>query len=364
MKYLLLLFPTLCLARIPVDFFGTAGCDTCQRLKTTLIPEILETYGPDIAWTDHDITVENSLLLLLAYRTQFHGHANEPVSIVIDRATLLQGEAPIRAHLSEEIDTALQRRLENPAYQPPPPPETTLQHAHTLRQTFTWSAVILGGLLDGINPCALTTLIFFLSLLTLTRTPTRTRLHFTLGFILATFLLYTLLGFGLIRLLTHIPLFQQFRTLFIYLIALLLLLAALTTLLTLNRKAPLLALPDTFRQRIRRTLTSGLRAPAALLSGLTSGLLVTLLESVCTGQGYIPVLTLILRHAPTNAHIWAMLLLYNLLFILPLILVAILCHFGLKAIDLAAFSRRHLRLLKILTALFFILLATLLFLIG
>lgn len=356
---------------IPIDFFGTEGCETCQRLKSSFLPEILENYAPDISWKEHDTQNKDAILLLLAYRAQHASTANESVAIVVDRQELLEGETKIRSRLTTALDEALQRREIRSDYTPPPPPETDINEAWSAQEKFTWGTVIAGGLIDGINPCALTTLVFFLTLLSLSRVTTLTRIFFCIGFILTSFIIYTLLGFGFIRLLSAFPFFQTLRHWLLLFLVILLVIAGTLSLIDAWRmnpdrgspsKTPFLGLPERFRLRIQNHLKSGINSPSSFLGGCVAGAAVTLLESVCTGQSYIPVLTLILKHAPNQLRIWGMLLLYNALFILPLIIAAFLCHYGLKAVDIASFNRRHIRITKFITGCFFILLAFLLIL--
>jgi len=50
-----------------------------------------------------------------------------------------------------------------------------------------------------------------------------------------------------------------------------------------------------------------------ILGGRVTGAGVTMLESVCTGRSYIPVLMYLLKRNPTDVSSWTMLITYNLL---------------------------------------------------
>lgn len=97
-----------------------------------------------------------------------------------------------------------------------------------------------------------------------------------------------------------------------------------------------------------------------MLGGLFIGAAVTALESVCTGQVYVPTLVLILKNNDlAESRAWLYLLTYNLMFILPLILTFIAVYFGLRTDTLIKWGRKNVVLSKCLLASFFTLMALL-----
>ena len=86
------------------------------------------------------------------------------------------------------------------------------------------------------------------------------------------------------------------------------------------------------------------------------GILVTAIESVCTGQVYIPTLVLLTKEC--GAGVWLFyLLLYNLAFIIPLLIVFAIAWHGTKTLTFFNWSKRHLVYSKIALGLFFIFMA-------
>ena len=63
-------------------------------------------------------------------------------------------------------------------------------------------------------------------------------------------------------------------------------------------------------------------------TGLVCGVVVTLLDSLCTGQVYVPVLALLAGEAGWSLRAIVLLALYNLAFIAPLVAVFVLAAFG------------------------------------
>ena len=84
------------------------------------------------------------------------------------------------------------------------------------------------------------------------------------------------------------------------------------------------------------------------MAGATAGagVLVTLVEMVCTSEVYLPVLAL-LPTAGVRSRQMALLLAYNAGFVLPLAVVVGLAWRGVGSERLAAFARRHLGAVKL-----------------
>jgi hypothetical protein len=103
--------------------------------------------------------------------------------------------------------------------------------------------------------------------------------------------------------------------------------------------------------------------------GLLTGFVVTAIESVCTGQVYVPTLVLIIKNSPVAGeagtlsgltfHAWKWLLLYNAMFMVPLVMVFSLTYLGLRTDSLLKWSQNNLVTSKILLGCFFISMAVL-----
>ncbi len=86
---------------------------------------------------------------------------------------------------------------------------------------------------------------------------------------------------------------------------------------------------------------------------MTAGVIVSLLESACTGQVYFPVIAGLVRDSATRTRGVLVLLWYNFLFILPLLGVFGAAFFGVGSDRIAAFARRRFGLTKVLLAIVF-----------
>ena len=98
--------------------------------------------------------------------------------------------------------------------------------------------------------------------------------------------------------------------------------------------------------------------PAVVLAGFGCAFLVTLLDALCTGQVYVPVLALISRE-PEAWCSFALLALYNLAFVSPLVAVFVLASKTTDAYQMAKWSSRNVIPAKIALGLVFALLGVL-----
>lgn len=119
--------------------------------------------------------------------------------------------------------------------------------------------------------------------------------------------------------------------------------------------------------RIHRIMRTELMTGSLVFGGLLTGAAVTALESVCTGQVYVPTLVVVIKSSfdtlsggeESVSRAWSYLLLYNTMFILPLAVVFILTYFGLKTETLLNWSRKNVVISKTLLGCFFLAMAVL-----
>ena len=116
-----------------------------------------------------------------------------------------------------------------------------------------------------------------------------------------------------------------------------------------------LQLPQSLKERIRSTIREEARNAHSVVAAFVIGVIISLLEAVCTGQVYAPTLYYIYRTDTSKTGVLYYLTAYNLCFILPLVIIFIFAFYGLKSESLINFMRRHTTLVKFLTALLFLL---------
>jgi cytochrome c biogenesis protein CcdA len=201
----------------------------------------------------------------------------------------------------------------------------------------TLSAIITAAIIDSINPCAFAVLILLLIYLTSMGASKRT-LKIGLIYILTVFVVYFLSGLGLLRIIQSLqvtgPVFK--------IAALVSILAGLINVKDFfwYGKGITLAIPKSKIATIEKYI-----AQASVPAAIVLGILVSLFELPCTGGVYLAILSLIARNAVASAIPY--LLLYNLIFVLPLFIILFVVYFGFsaeKADKLRVEKRKWLRL--------------------
>lgn len=356
---------------VRLDLFFSPGCPECERVEREVLPDVEDRFGELCEIVRHDISRAENLPLLLAYQRRFGASGRVRVSVAVDREALVSGHRAMATGLCDRVDEALARRQE-PGREPPPhlaeaSPLEAREAALGAASSLTFWVVAAGGLADGFNPCAVSTLIFFLSLLAVSGAPRRARLLLGVSFVAASFLTYTAVGLGLLSLARAAPAFPAVRRAAEAALGLAMLpLAALSfrDAARFRRSGSpadvALKIPSGIKRAIHAFMDGRLRAGGPVAGGLAAGAGVTVLESVCTGQGYLPTLAYIVKSGAAPARVWALLITYNILFTLPLAAVFACFHRGARLQSLIGWSRRNLAAAKVLLGLFFAAMAILL----
>lgn len=227
-------------------------------------------------------------------------------------------------------------------------------------ESLSLGVVLLGGLIDGVNPCAFATLIFFLSYLQIARRSPRELLLTGGSFVLSVYLTYFAIGLAFHELIGQLQAWSSLKMVMDILFSLLALLAAVLSFRDawLARKGRLadmsLALPAFLKKRIRQTAREQSKSSRFIVAAFVAGIIISALELACTGQVYAPIIYQI-RQGSASAV--GMLALYNLAFILPLLFIFILAYRGMKAEALIRYQQKHAFLVKMLLGILFLCLA-------
>lgn len=235
-------------------------------------------------------------------------------------------------------------------------------------ESFKVMAVVSAGLIDGINPCAFATIVFFISYLTLVGRSRREILVVGVFFTIAVFLSYIAIGLGLFGGIRSLSVFPAIGAAFSYGIggfAIVLGVLSFVDYLKCRRgkaSGMILQLPSAAKKKIHSVIRERSRLRNYVIASLVIGFLVSLIELVCTGQIYLPTIMLVVSGGGFSTRALFLLILYNLAFVLPLAGIVILASSGLSAERLGGVMTRHLAAIKLLSAILFFALGTLIFL--
>jgi cytochrome c biogenesis protein CcdA/glutaredoxin len=231
-------------------------------------------------------------------------------------------------------------------------------------RSFGVLTVLGAGLVDGLNPCAFATIVFFVSYLAFVGRGRREVLAVGVAFALGVFLTYLGIGLGLLRFLASLPFLSAISRWVYGLTAVLCIFLAGGSLYDwwqARRGRPeemRLKLPLRLRKWINRVIREGAGLRAFVPVAFVTGMAISIIELACTGQVYLPTIIFVLGVPELKARATSYLVLYNLMFVLPLVVVFVLAYFGTTSEQLGQFISRQAATVKLLTAgLFFVLAA-------
>jgi cytochrome c biogenesis protein CcdA len=183
------------------------------------------------------------------------------------------------------------------------------------------------------------------------------------AFVLGVFLTYLGVGVGMSRLLATLPFLSQMSRWVYGLTAVLCLILAAGSLhdwWQARRGKPeemRLKLPARLRRWINRTIRRGAGMRAFVPVTFVTGVVISVIELACTGQVYLPTILFVLGMPEVQMQAGMYLVLYNLMFVLPLVVVFLLAYFGTSSQQLGLFIHRRAATIKLATAGLFVLLA-------
>ena len=228
-------------------------------------------------------------------------------------------------------------------------------------QSFGLAAVAVSGLIDGINPCAFASIIFFISYLTLINRKGREILWVGGIFTLSVFLTYFLIGTGALKMITSLSFLPLVRKIFVLVTAALALILGVVSLydyLQFKRKGTTkdakLQLPSFLKNMIHSAIRKNVRLSNYILMAAVTGFIVSLLELACTGQIYLPTIMFISTIPDLKVNALFYLLFYNLMFIVPLVLVFSFTYWGTTSVQWTTLTQKNFGKIKMaMTLLFF-----------
>ena len=348
-------------------FFEQPGCQKCsrQRREFTLLQKNL----PGLQISAYDVTTLEGQAMLSRARKALH--------IPLDDKNLApmvawgDGYVTGRLATADEIQAAVLNAPADAVFWLKPLSQDELQgeqdRMSAFLKTLTWGGIVLGGLLDGVNPCAFATSIFLISYLLYLKRRRRDIIVVGSCFCLGVFITYYLFGLALSSVLRQL---QNWRWLKIALyggigiVGLILCVLHLRDAIRYRRTGKASDMDmglskDTHRnihEKIRKftTYRTWLMGPAAVLLGG----MVSTMELACTGQVYFPMLAAMSAQGFNARFLW-MLTCYNLFFIVPLAVITVLAAYGVGAKALGDWAKNHVFSTKVIMAALFALLGAL-----
>lgn len=348
---------------VPVVYFYTEGCSECQAVEL-LLTQLESRYAIKVIARYEALDKDGARVrsaLDDAYGTPADQRGVAP-TIFVGRRVLLR-QAGIEANLEQIVktSTAADGQYLQDAY------AKALQSSggsqEELFRGFSILTVIGAGLLDGVNPCAFATLIFFISYLIMRSKKKRDILLVGVAFGAGVFLAYFLAGLGLYKYVAQAKWFFAIARWFYLAIGLFALVIAALSFRDAYRvrrgKLEDMSLQLSQRQKraihglIRKTANTGFLATTAFVVAFP----VSLFEFLCTGQTYLPTIVLIYSQSALRARATLLLVVYNLLFILPLLVITFVAWLGTTSDRMTGWLTKNAVVVKIATAVLFLAIA-------
>jgi len=232
--------------------------------------------------------------------------------------------------------------------------------------------LVLGaGLLDGFNPCAIAMLLLFVSLLGFSDNK-RILILVSITYIFALFVSYFLIGTFLLNFLIQFS--AQAHVINIIISWFVALLCSFLFFFNMydyfmtksqkygKVKNQLPKFVQRYNKKIIKAFTNVIndkenKKGLLAVLGLTFilGIALSVTELICTGQIYLGIIYGI--HYLDSVYAYIALFSYNLMFVLPLIIIAVVAIKGKGVMSTSNWIREHLHIIKLLSAIFFLIIA-------
>ncbi|MGE5197144.1 MAG: hypothetical protein ACM3IL_01400, partial [Deltaproteobacteria bacterium] len=171
--------------------FHSPQCHRCIETKNNIMPGIEKKFAGKILVEYLDIENVENYKLLLGLEKSLGMSISSALPVFYFEGSLLSGEGKIGDRLTLFISRSLKLKAKET--------HGALPSIDLIARfkSFEPIAVVSAGLLDGINPCAFTVIVFFISFLAFQGYRKRELIAIGLMFIAAVFLTYLLIGVGI-----------------------------------------------------------------------------------------------------------------------------------------------------------------------
>lgn len=344
-------------APIRIHFFSVDACISCLKAEK-YIDSLLDEFSNanmDVRLISYDVTNKKDETLLVKYNNYFNIEGDKfkliPAAFVGDKALI--GYDEIEQNLK---DTIMYYQKNSFKYK-----DIDIQDASSsIEKQLTVAGVFLAGLLDGINPCAIAMMLFFISFVCASKEGGGGNKILLLGlsFSLGTFLAYLGIGVGIFKFIYSLSGIKLAMKLFYTLLFFMGLYLSYISILDYRsiKAGKEGKIKNQLSRKTKKRIHSIIKKlnsnkKALYLTAFFTAFVISFLEFFCTGQIYLPTITYMIN---SNFNYVLLLVLYNVVFVIPLLLIAFLLHIGKEVIDISTVLVAKLHIIKIVGAIFFL----------
>lgn len=347
---LLLNFSTLSASenQVKAIYFYTPTCSSCQKL-TSFFDDLQDKHKGFIL-IKYNITDLKNKSILDQYNKAYNVIEEDEgiVPIVFIKDTYLIGEKLIKQNLEKLI-------LKNDGVETLEIMDTTENHDSDLKRFMSLKTmgVFFAGLINGINPCSMSMLLFYLSLIMVRKVNI---MKIGLAFCTGKFFAYLLLGTVFFSLLSKLN-FGWFQVgIKIIVLAVVVALIVLNLLDYFSAKSEKynkirVQLPTKFRKfnhRIIKKISGIANIKLIIVISFALGMLISLGEFLCSGQIYLTTIVTILQaDRSLSFQAFSYLLIYDFAFIVPLLILTFVIYKGKGVFEVSETIREKLHWIKL-----------------
>jgi cytochrome c biogenesis protein CcdA len=214
-------------------------------------------------------------------------------------------------------------------------------------KNLTLGTIVIAALIDSINPCAFGVLIFLLATM-FSMASSKRALKYGMIYVFIIFLVYFLAGIGLMKIITEFP---GIMNSVIVVASLLIFVGGIIEIKDFfwYGKGVSLRIPVSMKPMLERITQKGTLGAVIIL-----GIIVALVELPCTGGIYLAILSLM--HINKTFGL-PYLFLYNLIFVLPLIVMVLAAYYGTKTEKITGWLEGNKKWMRLFAGIIMIVLA-------
>ena len=316
-----------------IHIFVSYGCESCIRTLNWI-----QKYNNSnsIVIYVYDIYDDEDLQLLKKLASALNVSLND-IPILFINMTCLQGESEIKREFPNLLEKCISGGCIDPL--------TLIREDNVEKSSVNLPILLVAAASDSINPCALSVLLFLLMYIS-TLGSGRRLLKVGLAYILMVYITYLLAGIGIFTTVRTIGFANLFHTAS----AVILVLVGVLSLKDFFYYGKWLSLHiPKGTQDIISTFVKAATLPSAIILGF----IVSLFELPCTGGVYLAVLAMLSKSATMLEGV-AYLMLYNIIFVLPLLLLLLFVYYGSSAERFEEWRDRHKASIRLLEGLIFL----------
>lgn len=347
---------TISTNRIVAVYFYSSTCDTCQRTEEFL-KKLKEKYT-NLIVIEHNIYSTENYDLLMEYGKQYKLPEEKQG---FTPSVFISDQVIIGAEIEHKLETVVEEYKTMS-------PTLILKAGDTATKLESKSVILhllsaLGlGFVNGLSPCSLSLFLFLITLLVAAKDK---MLRCGLSFLAGKVCMFFLLGTVFYQLMSRINMSAFSKWMKIFMIAFTLCFALLNLLDFFSAKAEHyekmhLQLPKKLKQWNQKLMRWGEKFASSkwcivVMAGI--GMAVSTGEFLCTGQIYLSSIVVLVQKNTAGYLPLLLLFVYSLAFVIPLLILMLVLFFGKKAFGVSEAVLEKIPVIKLISAVLFILIA-------